>query len=160
MLEVETGDQEKEISSFAFFCFVSHTPEDDTRRMSTGLRSVASPATGSMFDVRFALEEMNVAEEAAETEEAESGAVILPNKNIRRNKEDILYHLGLSNTNALQEMFGDVKFVCMGGSPVRALRLAEKLQEKLSIRYPTGAGIATIGKTERFSLYKVSLSLS
>jgi len=109
-----------------------------------------------MFDVRFALEEMNVAEEAAETEEkTESGAVILPNKNIRRNKEDILYHLGLSNTNALQEMFGDVKFVCMGGSPVRALRLAEKLQEKLSIRYPTGAGIATIGKTERFSLYKV-----
>lgn len=129
--------------------------KEKKKKMSTGLKSVASPATGSMFDVRFTMEDMGLEENVAIEEEEEKGLVVLPNKSIRRNKEDILYHLGLSNTSGLQEMFGDVKFVCMGGSALRAHRLAEKLQEALNIKYPPGAGIVPIGKTERFSLYKV-----
>ena len=40
-------------------------------------------------------------------------------------EEDSLYHLGLKKTPELlyqlQEMFGGVKYVCMGGSPERAM---------------------------------------
>lgn len=55
----------------------------------------------------------------------------------------------------LREMFGDVKFVCMGGSAPRMERLAKELASALSIRLPTGMQLAPIGKTERYSLFKV-----
>ena len=35
-------------------------------------------------------------------------------------KEDVLYHLALgSGSHDLEQMFGDVKYVCMGGTPQR-----------------------------------------
>ena len=44
--------------------------------------------------------------------------------------EDSLYHLGLKKTpqrlHQLQEMFGGVKYVCMGGSPERAMTFVNK----------------------------------
>ena len=42
------------------------------------------------------------------------------NPHIQEMKEDVLYHLTLgSGSHDLEKMFGDVKFVCMGGTPQR-----------------------------------------
>lgn len=42
------------------------------------------------------------------------------NPHIQEMKEDVLYHLALgSGSHDLEKMFGDVKFVCMGGTPQR-----------------------------------------
>ena len=42
------------------------------------------------------------------------------NPHIQEMKEDVLYHLALgSGSHDLEKMFGDVKYVCMGGTPQR-----------------------------------------
>ena len=84
---------------------------------------------------------------------------------------DVLYHFGLA-TGALnedgdveslipqlREMFGDVKYVCTGGSADRAEDFAIKAASELGIAVPEG-GPQPIGKTERFSMYKVGPILS
>ncbi len=72
---------------------------------------------------------------------------------------DILYHFGLTTFDELKQMFGDVKFVCTGGSADRAEDFAQKVASDLGIEVP-GGGPQPIGKTERFSLYKVGPILS
>lgn len=42
------------------------------------------------------------------------------NPNLKELDVDFLYHLGLDTTMDIQAMFGDVKYVCMGGSADRA----------------------------------------
>ncbi len=77
--------------------------------------------------------------------------------------EDFLYHLGLHKNpklpDQLREMFGDVKYVCMGGSPDRAMTFGNKVAEELGIETPEG-GVQTIGKTERCNMCKVGPVLS
>ncbi len=73
--------------------------------------------------------------------------------------KDVLYHFGITTLDELQEMFGDVKYVCMGGSAVRADVFAHKAAEELGIDVPEG-GFQPIGKTERYSLYKVGPIIS
>lgn len=67
---------------------------------------------------------------------------------------DYLYHLGLDTSLDLKKIFGDTKFVCMGGSAERALTFAEKVKNELE------SPLHPIGKTERFSLYKVGPVIS
>ena len=51
--------------------------------------------------------------------------VKLMNPHIQEMKEDVLYHLALgSGSHDLEKMFGDVKYVCMGGTPQRMKRFA------------------------------------
>ena len=46
--------------------------------------------------------------------------VRLMNPHIQELGEDVLYHLALgSGSHDLEKMFGDIKFVCMGGTPQR-----------------------------------------
>jgi uridine phosphorylase len=103
---------------------------------------------------------------AASPASAAKAACTLPspssllNKLIKPLQPDFYYHLGLSSALPLKAMFGDVRFVILSGSPVRALETATKLQEALGVRVPTGCAIAPIGKTERYSLYKVGPVLS
>ncbi|MBI5413010.1 uridine phosphorylase [Candidatus Peregrinibacteria bacterium] len=73
---------------------------------------------------------------------------------------DFLYHLGLDTSMDLKNMFGDVKYVCMGGSPDRAESFAKKAADELGITMPDGGVVKPIGKTERFSLYKVGNVIS
>ncbi len=77
--------------------------------------------------------------------------------------DDSLYHLGLKKTpellNQLREIFGDVKYVCMGGSPDRAMTFGNKAAEELGISTPEG-GVQTIGKTERCNMCQVGPILS
>ena len=77
--------------------------------------------------------------------------------------DDSLYHLGLKKSpellNQLQEMFGGVKYVCMGGSPDRAMTFGNKAAEELGISTPEG-GVQTIGKTESCNMCQVGPILS
>lgn len=72
---------------------------------------------------------------------------------------DFLYHLGLDTGMDLEGMFGDVKYVCMGGSSVRAEDFANKAAADLGFDVPEG-GAQPIGKTERCSLFKVGSVIS
>jgi uridine phosphorylase len=70
---------------------------------------------------------------------------------------DILYHLGLDTTMDLS-LFQDVRFVCMGGSAVRAASFAEDLRKKFCPE--TKGPPEPVGKTERYSIYKVGQIIS
>ncbi|MBU0668033.1 uridine phosphorylase [Patescibacteria group bacterium] len=80
--------------------------------------------------------------------------ITLKNPNLDNLEVDYLYHLGLHSGMDLEKMFGDTKYVCMGGSADRALVFANKAAEILGIEVPED-GFQPIGKTERFSMYKV-----
>ncbi|HMR01120.1 MAG TPA: uridine phosphorylase [Candidatus Gracilibacteria bacterium] len=74
-------------------------------------------------------------------------------------EKDYLYHLGLDSGMDLPAMFGDVKFVCMGGSAKRAETFAKKLAHDLDLGIDPES-LKPIGKTERGSLFKVGPILS
>ncbi|TRY87157.1 hypothetical protein DNTS_024225 [Danionella cerebrum] len=69
--------------------------------------------------------------------------------------EDILYHFSLSTkTHDLPQMFGDVKFVCVGGSANRMRIFAEFIHEQLELPGDL-ADIKDICEgTDRYSMYK------
>lgn len=81
------------------------------------------------------------------------------NPHLEELETDFLYHFGLDASMDLEAMFGDTKFVCMGGSALRAEIFAQKLAEELEIALPEN-GPQPIGKTERFSLYKIGPVIS
>eukprot|EP00040_Diaphanoeca_grandis_P039571 m.259450 g.259450 ORF g.259450 m.259450 type:complete len:342 (-) comp38076_c0_seq1:71-1096(-) len=74
------------------------------------------------------------------------------NDNLKDLADDYLYHLGLSATD--KDKFGDVKFFCAGGSGSRMGAFAQQVAGELGI-LPYGMTATTIGKTDRFSIYKV-----
>lgn len=78
------------------------------------------------------------------------------NKILEDIEVDYLYHLGLDSSMNLKALFGNVKFVCMGGSPDRAYEFAKKIQE----RSDKTLIIEQFGKTERTSLYKIGNVIS
>jgi uridine phosphorylase len=82
------------------------------------------------------------------------------NPHIKELSVDHYYHLGLDSGMPLKEMFGDVKFVILSGSPVRALETSIKLTAALGVHLPLGTSLSPIGKTERYSIYKVGPVLS
>lgn len=81
------------------------------------------------------------------------------NPNLDKLDVDFLYHFGLNSSMDLQSAFGDVKYVCMGGSADRAETFANKVAEELKIPLP-GNSAQPIAKTERFSLFKVGPVIS
>lgn len=81
------------------------------------------------------------------------------NPHLEQLDTDFLYHLGLDTSMDLKSMFGDVKYVCMGGSPVRAEYFANISASYLGFEVPEG-GAQPIGKTERCSLFKVGPVIS
>ena len=75
-------------------------------------------------------------------------------------EDDYLYHLGLGTaTHDLAELFSDVKYFCCGGSANRMHAFAEKVADELggtsAATVPFGLRPAPIGKTDRFSMFKV-----
>ena len=57
-------------------------------------------------------------------------------------------------------MFGDVKYVVMGGSASRAGTIAALLLKELYPNTPLGLGVIPIGSAERYSIYKVGCVIS
>mmetsp|Transcript_9678 Transcript_9678/g.13573 ORF Transcript_9678/g.13573 Transcript_9678/m.13573 type:complete len:351 (-) Transcript_9678:27-1079(-) len=128
------------------------------RKTAADPRTAVNPRTGSVWQ----LPSSGLAAGAAPAVLAaqESGVVQVCNERIQRDDEDILYHLGLSSSMDLAGMFGDTKFVCMGGSANRAESFAKTLVTRLGLQVPTGFALAPVGKTERYSLYKVGPVIS
>lgn len=79
---------------------------------------------------------------------------------------DAFYHLGLEyvqGSNQIPSMFGDVRYVCMGGSAVRAFEFAKELQRhfgEVGVVPKSSEDPQPIGKTERYSLYKIGPIMS
>lgn len=82
---------------------------------------------------------------------------IVKNPHIAELSEDILYHFSLStSTHNLREMFGDVKFVCVGGTTKRMADFAQYMTYELNYKLPPGTALYDIsGNSYRFSMYKV-----
>uniref|UniRef100_A0A8C8T3F1 Uridine phosphorylase n=1 Tax=Peromyscus maniculatus bairdii TaxID=230844 RepID=A0A8C8T3F1_PERMB len=75
--------------------------------------------------------------------------------------EDILYHLDLgTKTHNLPAMFGDVKFVCVGGSPNRMKAFAQFMHKELQLE-GDGEDIEDIcAGTDRYCMFKTGPVLS
>lgn len=103
---------------------------------------------------------MSLSEE--ERDEYPDGTVKLRNPNIELMDQDILYHLALgSGSHDLVEMFGDVKFICMGGTPKRMENFANYIMKEIGHKLPTGTTLFDISQySYRYSMYKVGPILS
>eukprot|EP00128_Syssomonas_multiformis_P000260 Colp12_sorted_trinity150504_noHs@32136 len=84
----------------------------------------------------------------------------LKNNNLKYLEKDVLYHFGFDNGGGFPNLFSDVKFVCMGGSPDRMLKYAKILLEELNIKLPVGTALTNLSKTDRYAFYKVGPVLS
>ncbi|XP_071941455.1 uridine phosphorylase 1-like [Antedon mediterranea] len=79
----------------------------------------------------------------------------VPNKHLTKLHEDVLYHIGFSSKDDLPKLFGDVKFVCMGGSAKRMFVFAKFMQEQLIGIVDCKDEPKDICSTDRYSMYKV-----
>lgn len=87
--------------------------------------------------------------------------VQLCNPNLAKMKEDILYHLDLStSTHDLPAMFGDVKFVCVGGSPSRMKAFIKYVASELGLDRPGKDYPNICSGTDRYVMYKAGPVLS
>ncbi|NXW06513.1 UPP2 phosphorylase, partial [Fregetta grallaria] len=90
-----------------------------------------------------------------------SGLVHIKNPHLDSMEEDILYHLDLgTKTHNLPAMFGDIKFVCVGGSPNRMRAFAQFMHKELGL---TGDGedLRDIcAGTDRYAMYRAGPVLS
>ncbi|VDD93207.1 unnamed protein product [Enterobius vermicularis] len=81
---------------------------------------------------------------------AEDGVVPLLNPILAKENEDHLYHFGIKRTTVdLPKTFGDVRFVCCGGSPARLTLYAEKFAKDLGLEVGKN-----LSQTDRYVLYK------
>ncbi|KAM4601396.1 uridine phosphorylase 1-like isoform 1-T1 [Polymixia lowei] len=85
-----------------------------------------------------------------------SSPVIVQNPHLEGMTEDILYHfdLGTSSHN-LPAMFGDVKFVCVGGSSRRMKTFIEYIAGVLGLEDPNSEYPNICAGTDRYVMYKV-----
>ncbi|XP_058791318.1 uridine phosphorylase 1-like isoform X1 [Phymastichus coffea] len=92
----------------------------------------------------------------------DGGLVHLQNRNLQSLDQDILYHLSLgTRSHDLVEMFGDVKFVCMGGSAKRMEHFADYAMSQLADVFPAGTVVQDLqDHSHRYSMYKVGPVLS
>ena len=58
----------------------------------------------------------------------------------------LLLYRDRSGSHDLQQMFGDVKFVCMGGTPQRMKSFAEYMLSQLGYLLPTGTCLQDISE--------------
>ncbi|XP_066599908.1 uridine phosphorylase 1-like isoform X2 [Prorops nasuta] len=105
---------------------------------------------------------MSLLLEDEEIDEYTDGSVRLRNPHIELMDQDILYHLALgSESHDLVEMFGDVKFVCMGGTPKRMEQFAYYIMKEIGHKLPAGTTLLDISQySYRYSMYKIGPVLS
>ncbi|KAF4675335.1 Uridine phosphorylase 2 [Perkinsus chesapeaki] len=68
---------------------------------------------------------------------------------------DYYYHLGLDTDMDLHGIFGNVKFVVLMGSASRAETFAEVMANAIVSKGMRKPAVARLGKTERYSMYKI-----
>ncbi|NWI30661.1 UPP1 phosphorylase, partial [Sula dactylatra] len=84
----------------------------------------------------------------------------LCNPHLEKMKEDILYHFALgTGTHDFPALFGDVKFVCVGGSPSRMKAFTAYIAEELELGRP-GCDYPNICEgTDRYTMYKHGMGI-
>ncbi|CAH0714898.1 unnamed protein product, partial [Brenthis ino] len=89
----------------------------------------------------------------------EDGTFRLRNDHLSKLDKDVLYHLGLDTENYdLPAMFGDVKFVCMGGTKYRMKEFAKYIAQELNL---TTEPLVNLTKhSHRYAMYKIGPVLS
>ncbi|VVC87854.1 unnamed protein product [Leptidea sinapis] len=81
------------------------------------------------------------------------GTIILRNEHVLKMKVDVLYHLGFdTQTHDLPSMFGDVKFVCMGGTKQRMMEMAKYMSNLLGVECDL---VNLVKHAHRYAMYKV-----
>ncbi|NXR15667.1 UPP2 phosphorylase, partial [Semnornis frantzii] len=76
-------------------------------------------------------------------------------------EEDVLYHLALgTKTHNLPAMFGDIKFVCVGGSPDRMRAFAQLMQKELGLAGDGQELVDICAGTDRYAMYRTGPVLS
>ncbi|XP_026316196.1 uridine phosphorylase 1-like [Hyposmocoma kahamanoa] len=90
----------------------------------------------------------------------QDGKSLLKNDHLLNLEVDVLYHLGLdTSSNDLKAMFGDVKYVCMGGTKYRMREFAAYMAVVLEI--PQEGKLVNLTKhSQRYAMYKVGPVLS
>ncbi|XP_077295554.1 uridine phosphorylase 1-like [Arctopsyche grandis] len=85
------------------------------------------------------------------------GTLLCINKNLNKISGDYLYHLDLGvSTHDLRALFGDVKFVCMGGTAKRVLDCAKFIGKEIGCHLPVGTDLIDITASSlRYSMYKI-----
>ncbi|XP_037310269.1 uridine phosphorylase 1 [Pungitius pungitius] len=90
-----------------------------------------------------------------------SSSVFVHNPHLEEMNDDILYHFGFgTRTHNLPAMFGDVKFVCVGGSPWRMKSFTEYIAAELRLEDPKAEYPNICAGTDRYAMYKVGPVLS
>lgn len=90
-----------------------------------------------------------------------SSTVHVHNPHLNEMKDDILYHFNLgTSTHNLPAMFGNVKFVCVGGSPWRMKSFIEYIAGELGLEDPKAEYPNICAGTDRYAMYKVGPVLS
>lgn len=88
-------------------------------------------------------------------------SIHLCNPHLEKMKEDILYHFALgTGTHDFPALFGDVKFVCVGGSPSRMKAFIAYIAEELGLGSSGGDYPNICAGTDRYAMYKVGPVLS
>ncbi|KAF5899665.1 uridine phosphorylase 2, partial [Clarias magur] len=83
------------------------------------------------------------------------------NPHLDNMEEDILYHFNLgTKTHNLPAMFGDIKFVCVGGSANRMRSFAQFIHQQLELPGDADHIRDICEGTDRYSMYKVGPVLS
>ncbi|XP_076009978.1 uridine phosphorylase 1-like [Genypterus blacodes] len=87
--------------------------------------------------------------------------VFVHNPHLDAMTDDFLYHFNLgTKTHNLPAMFGDVKFVCVGGSPWRMKDFIEYIAAELDMKDPKSDYPNICVGTDRYAMYKVGPVLS
>uniref|UniRef100_A0A667ZV82 Uridine phosphorylase n=1 Tax=Myripristis murdjan TaxID=586833 RepID=A0A667ZV82_9TELE len=90
-----------------------------------------------------------------------SFTVQVKNPHLDTMEEDILYHFSLgTKTHNLPEMFGDIKFVCVGGSANRMRAFAQFIHQELQLPGNSEEIRDICEGTDRYCMYKVGPVLS
>ncbi|XP_078712101.1 uridine phosphorylase 1-like [Lampetra fluviatilis] len=89
------------------------------------------------------------------------GLVKVINPHLASLQDDVLYHFGLATkSHDLPAMFGDVKFVCVGGSAWRMLAFARYIAKELELPDQGDGPTNLCEATDRYCMYKVGPVLS
>ncbi|KAJ8255769.1 hypothetical protein COCON_G00196330 [Conger conger] len=95
------------------------------------------------------------------SEYIEEEEVHVKNPHLDSMEEDILYHLDLgTKTHNLPEMFGDIKFVCVGGSANRMKSFAQFIHQELGLPGDNDDIRDICAGTDRYSMFKAGPVLS
>ncbi|XP_006016583.1 uridine phosphorylase 1 isoform X1 [Alligator sinensis] len=98
---------------------------------------------------------------AEDEQSSKKNLIHLCNPHLEQMKEDVLYHFALgTGTQDFPTLFGEVKFVCVGGSPSRMKAFITYIAEELGLRTPGYDHPNICAGTDRYAMYKAGPVLS